>query len=115
MDITNNYEVIKYTRGNLDKYTNQYIIHDCHIYYTNGLRHRDNDLPAVIYSNGSQEWWFNGQLHRDNDKPAIDQFKYKKWIVNGKLHRNNTQPAVVYLGGVKEWWIDGKYITQRYC
>jgi len=25
-----------------------------------GLRHRDNDLPAIIYTNGREEYWING-------------------------------------------------------
>ena len=36
-----------------NKYGNQY-------WYKNGLRHRDNDLPAVIYYNAHQRWFTNG-------------------------------------------------------
>ena len=28
--------------------------------FQNGQRHRDNDLPAVIEADGTQEWWRNG-------------------------------------------------------
>jgi hypothetical protein len=31
-------------------------------WYQNGLRHRDNDLPAIIYANGTQEWYKNGKI-----------------------------------------------------
>src|ERR1700758_1767170 len=55
-----------------DKFTRMV---DCYKYtkyiLPNGQRHRENDQPAVIYSNGAQEWWYNGQRHRENDKPAI--------------------------------------------
>src|SRR5271154_5749825 len=37
----------------------------------NGLRHRDNDQPAIIRRDGTKEWYYNGQHHRDNDQPAI--------------------------------------------
>jgi len=57
------------------------------VYLKNGLRHRDNDLPAVECDNGSKEWWVNGQLHRDNDLPAIE-----------------------YITGRKEWWVNGTHI-----
>jgi len=33
--------------------------------------HRDGDLPAEIYANGSMYWYNNGLLHRDGDLPAI--------------------------------------------
>jgi hypothetical protein len=36
-----------------------------------GVLHRDNDLPAKIWGDGSQCWYKNGQLHRDTDLPAI--------------------------------------------
>lgn len=34
--------------------------------------HRDNDLPAIIYKNGTRKWYQNGNLHRDNNKPVIE-------------------------------------------
>ena len=34
-------------------------------------KHRDDDLPAVIFINGQREWWRDGKRHRDNDNPAI--------------------------------------------
>jgi len=30
-----------------------------------GLRHRDNDLPAVILADGTQEWYKRGLLQRN--------------------------------------------------
>ncbi len=50
----------------------------------NGRLHRDGDLPAVEYGNGSKEWWRNGKQHRD-----------------GVL------PAVKCANGTKEWWRNG--------
>ena len=40
------------------------------IWYKNGLKHRNNDLPAFD-SDHLQEWWKDGKLHRDNDLPAV--------------------------------------------
>jgi hypothetical protein len=37
----------------------------------NNEKHSFNDLPAVIWNNGTQKWYKNGKLHRDNDLPAI--------------------------------------------
>ncbi len=38
---------------------------------THGKLHRDNDLPAIIYSTRSEHWYQNGIQHRDNDQPAV--------------------------------------------
>ena len=84
-----------------NKYGNQY-------WYKNGLRHRDNDLPAVIMSNGYRSWYKNGERHRDNDLPAIirengDQFWYK----NGLQHRDNDLPAIIFPNGHQYWYKNG--------
>ncbi len=33
--------------------------------------HREDDKPAVIYSNGQHEWRINNKRHRENDQPAV--------------------------------------------
>lgn len=40
-------------------------------YDQQGVVHRDEDMPAVIYADGHQEWYKNGKLHRDGNKPAV--------------------------------------------
>jgi hypothetical protein len=35
-------------------------------YYIDYKRHRDNDKPAMEWSNGSKEWWQNGVLIRSS-------------------------------------------------
>jgi hypothetical protein len=46
-------------------------------------RHR-SDGPAVVYTNGTTEWWVSGKLHR-TDGPAIE---YRTggciWYVQGR-------------------------------
>jgi hypothetical protein len=72
-------------------------------------RHRDNDKPAVEWSDGSKEWYQNDKLHRDNDKPAIEYSDGSKyWYLHGKCHRNNDKPAVEYSYGTKAWYQNGK-------
>ena len=58
-------------------------------WYKNGIVNRDNDLPAVIYRNGT-----------------------KKWVKNGLLHRDNDLPAIIYLHGRKFWY---KYGVFQFC
>ncbi|HNC55211.1 MAG TPA: hypothetical protein PLP33_07195 [Leptospiraceae bacterium] len=43
--------------------------------------HRVNG-PAIIWKDGTKEWWINGKRHRTNG------------------------PAIIHSGGEEEWWID---------
>ena len=67
------------------------------VWYLNGKQHRDNDLPAVVYHNGSTCWYQNGLLHRDNDLPAVVWVNgYQAWYQHGKLNR------VWYQNGIRK-------------
>jgi hypothetical protein len=72
--------------------------------------HRDNDKPAIKWSNGDKQWYQNGKLHRDNDKAAsIRSNGTKAWYHNGKLHRvGNDKPTIIYANGDLEWYKEGK-------
>jgi len=66
----------------------------------------------IIDKNGTQRW-FNkaGEIHRENDMPAvIFENGTKVWYKNGKRHRENDLPAIISSTGIKEWWINGKLI-----
>ena len=71
--------------------------------------HRNNDLPAIEYSNGTKFYYKNGRRHRDNDLPAIEYASgHKEYYKNGKLHRDNDLPAIEYAAiGYKEYWVNG--------
>jgi len=84
------------------------------MWYKNGKRHRDGDLPAV-YSSTNAEWYVDGKHHREGGLPAII-FKgntglytsaCKEWWVDGKRHREGGLPAVESENGPDEWWVDG--------
>ena len=75
----------------------------------NGLPHRDNDLPAVEYVNGTNEWWYNGQRHRENNLPAIENVNgTKEWFYHDERHREGGEPAIENVNGTKEWWYHGQ-------
>ena len=61
------------------------------IYYKNNKPHRDNDLPAIIWKDGSRVWYENGKSHRDNGKPSH-----------------------IYSDGYMEWYKDDMYIKSNY-
>jgi len=70
--------------------------------------HRE-DGPAIIWNNGSKEWYINGVRHRTNGPAVIVPGYYKEWYVNSKLHRLDG-PAVEWSDGEREYWINGKVI-----
>jgi len=62
-----------------------------------GELHRENDLPAIIRSDGTKQWWINGKLHRENDKPAIIRSNgIMEWWFNGRPFRQNKKPIIEY-------------------
>ena len=71
-----------------------------------GETHRDNDLPAVVFADGTQQWWWHGKQHRDNDLPAIIYADGTKvWWRHGELHRDGDRPAILYPDGSQGWWL----------
>jgi hypothetical protein len=82
------------------------------IYYnSDNEMHRGNDLPAIIWANGSQEWYVNGVRHRDNDLPTVIWADGSTlWYLNEKLHRDNGLPAVIWADGSQFWYVNGKLI-----
>lgn len=60
-------------------------------YLINGLRHRDFDLPAVVFENKKEhKYWFkDGVMHRDGDKPAVINGSFLYFFKNGKLYKSD--------------------------
>jgi hypothetical protein len=54
---------------------------------TDGGLHRDGDLPAVIWPDGTREWWYMRRRHRKSG------------------------PAVVYPDGGFLWYWEGERVT----
>lgn len=68
--------------------------------------HRDNDLPAIVYKEGTQGWYRDNDHHRDGDLPAFISAYVKAYFRHGNLHRENG-PAYIIIDGESEWYIDG--------
>ena len=70
------------------------------------------DGPAIVWADGSKEWYVDGIQHR-LDGPAIEWTNgEKRWYVNGKKHRLDG-PAAEWANGNKAWWINGKQYTEK--
>jgi len=77
-------------------------------YNEKGQLHRE-DGPAVIHTNGYEEWYQNNKLHR-LDGPALTYIDgTKEWHLNGFLHRLDG-PAIERTDGRKEWWVNGELV-----
>jgi hypothetical protein len=73
----------------------------------------DGNLRAKIYKNGDKFYYYNGLKHRDNDLPAVELANgCKFWYQNGKYHRE-TGPAIELLDGIKEWYINGQQYSEE--
>jgi hypothetical protein len=78
-----------------------------------GRYHRENDLPAVIFTNGRKLWYKNGKCHREGDLPAyIYADGTQVWYKNDKPHRENDLPAAIYTDGRQQWYKYGKLIKE---
>ncbi|MYM40148.1 hypothetical protein [Duganella qianjiadongensis] len=70
------------------------------------------DGPAIIWSDGSYEWYLNGLKHR-TDGPAVERSDGTKfWYLNNKLHREDG-PAIVWADGHRYWYLNGAEIKKR--
>lgn len=71
--------------------------------------HRENDLPAIVYSTGIKVWYKHGILHRIGGPSYVDPIdNEEEWMQDGKFHREDG-PAVIYPGeGVSDWYLHGK-------
>jgi len=95
---------------------------DIQTIYTNdeGEIHRDGDEPAIVHTDGTNEWysWYqHNKVHRDGDKPAIDFSKKPgdgslMWYKEGKQHRDGG-PSTIAVDGYKEYWLNDVQVTEE--
>lgn len=96
-----------------------------------GQLHREDDLPAAINPDGSEEWWKNGERWRVDGKPHVVRLDgteewwndmglhrigapavarkdgSEEWLENGEYHRADDLPAKTNSDGSQEWFIQG--------
>lgn len=65
----------------------------------NGMRHRLNG-PAVIWSDGSEEWYVHGRRHRLGGPALVRQDGWQEWYKDDLLHREDG-PAVIRPDGIR--------------
>jgi hypothetical protein len=67
----------------------------------NGKRHRENDKPALIFADGTQCWCINGQLHRESGPAVIYSDGREEFWVNGKQQPNPKESTATDIEIVK--------------
>jgi hypothetical protein len=70
------------------------------------------DGPAVIRTDGTQEWYVNGKIHRIDGPAIIRKNGSQYWYINDKCHRIDG-PAYIGKDGTQEWWIHDINITDE--
>ena len=71
------------------------------IHELNGLIHRENNLPAIEYSNGSKEWYLYGKLYKKTNptKFSYDLNRMKESLNTPFL----TMPKNLTFEQFKQW------------
>jgi hypothetical protein len=89
-----------------------YTDEDGRVIYTNadGERHNPHG-PAVIWADGSKEYWISGQLHNPHGPAIVYADGYKEHYINDQLH-NPHGPAIVYADGKKWYYINDKELSE---
>jgi hypothetical protein len=75
------------------------------VWHKNSFLHRDNDLPAVEFSNGNKEYWKDGKLHRIKG-PAIEykSSNYFVWYYEGEEIDYSSQEEFERILKLKLFW-----------
>jgi hypothetical protein len=97
-----------------EKFDNQrmYYNHIINMHYCGGyLVHRE-DGPAIIWSDGSEDWICEGKYHRKRGPAVKRKNGHKEWWHNGVPHRKGG-PAIEWRYGDKSWWLNGKEYNEK--
>ena len=71
------------------------------------FEHREGDLPAEVYADGSMNWAQYAEYCRYGDLPSQVTADGKQvWWVGRIWHRGGGLPAIIYPDGRMEWWVD---------
>lgn len=101
MKITKYSEIDHYKDGKYFLDTGEYLwIRNIHKHYFKDenfkILHRDNNLPAIEYSNGDKTYLFNNRYHRTNG-PAIDSVVvvFNKWYLFGAIYPEEQYNSII--------------------
>jgi hypothetical protein len=80
--------------------------------YRNGKYHSFDDKPAKVTKYG-RAWYQYDELHRDNDLPALIYYDgSQEWYQHGKIIRYNG-PAIIERDTILWWSCDGTSLSEK--
>lgn len=77
-----------------------------------GRPHRING-PAIVFPNGSEQWYRHGELHREGGPAMIWVGDSEAWFQNGVRHREDGPAYTILKTDIKMWWIHGEQVFDR--
>jgi len=106
--------------GYLDDESGEFILHsfddepsviwnvdDIKTWYKDGLRHRDNNLPAVIWSDGNYSFYKNGiEYWIINDEEYYSYGEVIKKFKNNTLKLKNVNTNILKENNIDAIWMD---------
>ena len=79
-------------------------------YFIDGERHRE-DGPAIIQADGTEFYYINGRKHRIDGPAYIQSDGYKAYYRNDERNREDG-PAIICPDGRKKYWVYGREMTK---
>jgi hypothetical protein len=76
-----------------------------------GLLHKE-DGPAIIWNDGSVEWFFDGRRHREDGPALILNNKSEFWYNRDRLHRMDG-PSIIWNDGESSYYYFGEECTEK--
>lgn len=76
-----------------------------------GTFHRE-DGPALVYRDGTEEWYENGYKHRKGGPAYSDGYGRQEYWLNGERHRADG-PAVIFPGCFVMYFFGNRHMKNR--
>ena len=77
--------------------------------------HRDGDLPAMLYTDGTKVYYQHGQIHRLGDLPAIETSANKEYWSRNLINRQDNKPSIIMMNGTEHFYRHSQFLkTQEF-
>ncbi|RTK95515.1 MAG: hypothetical protein EKK64_06750 [Neisseriaceae bacterium] len=97
----------KYAINKEEEFEEIRLIPDPNFLYEKSILHSIDDMPSIVFKNGTKIWFNEDKFHRENEPAIIYGNGDQEWWRKGKRHRDNG-PAVIY-GDKQYWFVDGEF------
>lgn len=70
-------------------------------------------MYTIRFTDNSIVWFLNDRIHRNKDLPAVEFFNGSKFWHQHSLKHRIYGPARMFAGGEKDYWITGQLVTYK--